>query len=266
MSLVKFLFSRRFLLHLVVALAIVSALIFGLKWGLNTYTNHGETITVPDLEGFNETQIKRVLSSSTMRYEIIDSVYTTSVDPGVVVDQIPEANAKVKEGRKIFLTINAISPRLVNIPDIKYSSLRQAKSYLKAVGLKVGEIMYAPSENENVVMELFHNKKAVEANDKVAFGSAIDLVVGKKSTELTAVPRLIGLTAEAAKQQLASCSLTLGTVVNDNSTPTEEGDTIPVVYMQDHLGEQVYLGTSVNVWVTVSDSVLMQGKSLEGVN
>lgn len=264
MSLVKFLVSKRFLKHFIAAVLIAASLLFALYWVLNSYTNHGEAIRVPDLKGFNEAQVKRVLNTNSMRYEIIDSVYSMKDAPGVVVDQIPEADAKVKEGRKVFLTINALAPRMVNVPDIRYSSLRQAKSHLKAVGLRVGEIMYAPSENENLVMDLFLDNKTIEAGDKAAFGSAIDLVVGKRSTELTSVPKLIGLTEDEARLKLASTSLNLGTVVKDDFKAQEEGDTIPVVYMQDHIGEEVYLGTTVNIWVTLNDSLVIKSQALEG--
>lgn len=264
MSLGKFLISKRFLKHLLAAVTIVIVLLFALFKGLNGYTNHGEALKVPDVTGLNETQVRRILGSNNMRFEIIDSVYSANDAPGAVVDQIPKADSKVKEGRKIFLTINAIAPRMVSIPDIRYSSLRQARSHLKGVGLKVGDIMYAPSENENLVMDVFFEKKAISNEDMVPFGSSIDLVVGKRSSQKTSVPALKGLTEKQAKLKLVSLSLNLGTVVKDNSQPSVEGDTIPVVYMQDRIDEEVFLGTSVNIWVTLNDSLLLENEMIEG--
>ena len=205
------------------AVVIVAVALYALFWVLDSYTNHGEAMHVPDVKGLNEMQVKRILAVNSMRYEIIDSVYSSKDAPGVVVDQIPKADSKVKEGRKIFLTINAVAPRMVNLPDIKYSSLRQARSHLRGVGLKVGQIMYAPSENENLVMDVFLMKRAVAADAEVPFGASIDLVVGKLSSQTIAVPQLIGLTEEEAKLRLVSRSLNLGTVVKDDSEPLEEG-------------------------------------------
>lgn len=266
MSFGKFIISKQFFKHALLAVSIIVVLLVGLNQILREYTNQGETWEVPDLKGLNEAQVKRILMNHSMRFEIIDSIFSPGDQPGVVVDQVPSSGAKVKEGRKLFLTINALSPRLVKVPDIKYSSLRQAKSYLKAIGLTVGKLMYAPSENENMVMEMFFNKKSINAGDDVPFGAVIDVVVGRISTDKVVVPSLIGLSEEEAKISLASYSLNLGSVVRDSSVAEEGGDTIPYVFKQQPVDVPVFLGTSVDVWLTFKSQAAMDSLVVYGVN
>lgn len=266
MSLGKFIVSKQFFIHAFIAVAVVVILLVGLNQILRVYTNQGVAWDVPDLKGLNEVQVKRVLDSHGMRFEIIDSIFSPEDLPGAVVEQVPTAGSKVKEGRKLFLTINALSPRLVKVPDIKYSSLRQAKSYLKGIGLTIGKLMYAPSENENMVMELFFHQKPIDAGDDVPFGAAIDLVVGRKSSETIMVPDLTGLSVDEARVRLASSSLNLGSIVRDTSVAEEGGDTIPYVFKQHPVDMAVFMGTSVDVWLTFKKQAAMDSLVVYGVN
>ena len=58
------------------------------------------------------------------------------------MEQTPRAGAKVKVGRKIYVTVNKSEYRLVRIPSLKDKTKRQAESTLKAIGFKIGEITY----------------------------------------------------------------------------------------------------------------------------
>ena len=67
-------------------------------------TNHGDTITVPNLVGMELNEIDEFLSDRDLRYEILeDSSYSSEYPPYTILQQNPSENEKVKENRKIYL-------------------------------------------------------------------------------------------------------------------------------------------------------------------
>ena len=90
---------------------LVSILILGFFYVfLPGITNHGESVTVPDLIGLEYRDLDKFLTKRSLRYEINqDSGFTSDYPPLAVLKQYPEPGAKVKENRKIFLSLNALS-------------------------------------------------------------------------------------------------------------------------------------------------------------
>ena len=70
-------------------------------------TRHGDFILVPDLKGKNIEEFQSELVELDLQYIISDSGnYNPEFKINSVLDQIPKANTKVKQGRKIYLTLN----------------------------------------------------------------------------------------------------------------------------------------------------------------
>ena len=72
-------------------------------------TNHGDTITVPNLIGMELKDIDEFLSDRDLRYEILDdSSYSSEYPPYSILQQNPSENEKVKENRKIYLNLKIL--------------------------------------------------------------------------------------------------------------------------------------------------------------
>ena len=52
-----------------------------------------------------------------LQFEVTDSVFLTDKKRGTITAQSPNPDFKVKENRKIFLTMNAFYPERVQVPD-----------------------------------------------------------------------------------------------------------------------------------------------------
>src|SRR5687768_13145885 len=81
-------------------------------------TNLGESITVPDLLGMKIEEIEKFLTEHDLQYEVSDSAYSADYPPLTVLRQFPKAGAKVKENRKILISINRVTPPTVPVPDL----------------------------------------------------------------------------------------------------------------------------------------------------
>ncbi|MEQ9415465.1 MAG: PASTA domain-containing protein, partial [Cyclobacteriaceae bacterium] len=108
-------------------------------------TNHGETITVPSLEGMDVEKIEDFLSGHDLRFEISDSSYSEDFPPLTVLQQFPKSGSKVKENRKIYITLNRVTPPTVPMPDLVDRSRINAEVVLKSNELRRGHIILEPS-------------------------------------------------------------------------------------------------------------------------
>jgi beta-lactam-binding protein with PASTA domain len=245
-----FLRSKVFLLNIILAL-LVAAGVFGFtyQW-LDKYTNHGQSIEVPELKGLNMEQVKVLLERLHLRYAVVDSMYQLEKKPGIILEQDPVPKAKVKEDRTIYLTINSgIAPR-VKMPDLTDVSLRQAEAILETFGLKSGGLTYRHDLAKNAVLETRYRGRPIKPGTSVNKGSVIDLVVGDGiGSERTSVPDLTGLTWQEAMTALNNANLAAGAVIFDENIKDSMS---AVVYKQFPLPSdsfQLKQGESVDIYL-----------------
>ena len=179
MSLRKYLTSRVFFMQIAIAIAIVAALVFSFIFWLDSNTNHGQEIEVPNLSKLTEQQVKDKVEELNLNYVILDSVdFKKGYPKFSVVEQDPLPGTKVKEDRKIYIKINSSGFTSVVIPDLIEKTFRQASPTLLALGLEIGEITYVPYLGKDMVRQLKQKGKVLKAGDKVMKTSKIDVVLG----------------------------------------------------------------------------------------
>lgn len=179
MSIVKFLISKTFLKQILMAIVAILVLCFiMLKW-LNISTNHGEFETVPDLKGKSISVAEIELDENNLVMQIQDSAnFNPDYPKFSVIEQDPIAGAKVKEDRKIYLTLNPSGYRKIEVPDLKERTFRQAKPNLEALGFRVGKITYEDNIGKDLVLKMTYKGKTIKPKDKLEKTSVIDLVLG----------------------------------------------------------------------------------------
>jgi beta-lactam-binding protein with PASTA domain len=257
MSLKAFFKSKAFWINISLLVVFFVLLVYLTLLLLKVYTNHGDTISVPDLTGLGEREVQIVTQQKNLEYTIIDSVFVASTIPGTMISQQPEAGHKVKEGRNIYLTISATQPEKVTLPAVVDVSLREAQSRLENAGLKLGQVEYRPSEFINLVLDKKLNGIRLPDDTLLIKGTAVDLVVGKGlSNEKTIVPDVKGMYLGDANRSLYNLSLNTGALIYDQSVQTTEDSTQARVWKQMPEGDGenlIELGTSVDLWLTVDD-------------
>ncbi len=261
MSVLKFLISKKFLIHVASAVGVIVAILIATFISLNIYTHHGENYATPDFSGLTETQFINLVQQKKLRYKIIDSVHISEMTPGVVVEQTPKPGSKVKENRTIFFTINAFSAEQVPMPQLVDFSLRNAQVTLESYGIRVGKLIYIPSEYTQLVLGQQYKGKPIEPGTLIAKGSIIDLLVGQGlSSEKTEVPDLFGMTLEEAKVLLQSNSLNVDAVIYDDSIPSQKDSLRAFIWKQlpdIESGKKMRLGSSLDVWLTIDSIKLL---------
>jgi beta-lactam-binding protein with PASTA domain len=179
MSLGKYLTSRVFFAQAFAALAILAVLSYLFMHWLTFTTDHGHEITVPNLAKLTEQQVEDKLDELDLDYVLLDSVdYNSDFPKFTVVEQDPLPGAKVKEGRKVYIKINASGFSSVRIPDLIDKTYREAVPTLKALGLEEGTITYIPNLGKDMVLEMRFKGRNLKVGDRVLKASKIDLVLG----------------------------------------------------------------------------------------
>jgi eukaryotic-like serine/threonine-protein kinase len=258
MSLKNFLLSKVFVKSLGLAIVIAVGLVLILLIWLNIYTRHGQARPVPDFYGLTIENSIKLAKKNKLRYQVIDSVYTTIVPKGCVVEQNPKPGFKVKKRRRILLTINAFNPEMVGVPNLVGLSLRQASAVVQEAGLETGQLRYIPDLSVDFVIRQLHNGKEIAEGDSLQKGSVIDLVLGKGlSNQRTPVPNLIGLKLERARNTILSGSLNLGAYIYDNTIANSEDTLNALVFKQNpeyKESARLQLGSAVYLWLTVDSA------------
>jgi beta-lactam-binding protein with PASTA domain len=266
MSFKNFIRSKEFLKNLGISAAIFAGSLMILLLCLNIYTRHGQARPVPSFYGLTLEQTTLLAKKNKLRFQIIDSVYTTLVPRGCIAEQNPKPGFKVKKGRNIVLTLNAFHPEMVAMPNVIDLPKRQAIALMESTGLEIGVLKYKPDLSIDVVIDQLYNGKNIPEGDSLQKGSVVDLVLGKGlSNQRTPVPDLIGMNLEPARNKILGASLNLGAYIYDK-TILQLGDSLTaVVFKQNPEYREdatLQLGSAVYLWLTV-DSAKMPVDSTE---
>ena len=176
--------NKYFWINILAMIAVVVLLMFGTLKGIDIYTHHGEAVVVPDVKGMTVAEAGAVFDSRGLACIVSDSTYVKDKPAGCILDYNPAAGQKVKEGRIIYLTINAINIPLQVVPDVAdNSSLRQAEARILASGFKLNDIQYVPGEKD-WVYGVKYRERMLAIGDKVPMGATLTLMVGDGNREV----------------------------------------------------------------------------------
>lgn len=241
---------KKVLINLIVIIAI--SLLLGflfLKLYLPMYTNHGETVSVPDLSGYTFDESTGILENAGLNYEVsLDSGFSTDEKPLAVLKQIPAPEEQVKNGRKIYLTLNARNAPLLKMPKLVNMPLKNVQEMLANIGLERGEIIYVPDIGINVVLEQRYRGVSIDEGFEVPKGARIDLVVGDGlGNQILSVPNFVGM------DEIDAEFLILGSGLRVGQKNYFKNDSIPSgqVFRQTPNAEmQVKTGEIIDLWIS----------------
>jgi eukaryotic-like serine/threonine-protein kinase len=243
--------SKDILVHIGIILAGFFILFFAffflyLPWT----TNHGESITVPDLKGMTVSEMEDVLDDKNLEYEISDSSFVLNAKPLTVYSQYPKSNSTVKEGRKIYITIVSDQAPMVSIPDVVGRSFESGKNQLLSVGLVPDKPEYIPAIEENTILKIKVNGAEVALGQKIPKGSKVVLVVGDGyGNQNVDVPNVTGMMLDEAEILIVGQGLNIGSIIYQDAV-----DIVPGTIMQQRpaVGNKMKVGDVVDVWVAGS--------------
>ncbi|GAB3237837.1 hypothetical protein GCM10027346_29860 [Hymenobacter seoulensis] len=243
--------------HVLVILLATGILVFGFFYVyLPITTNHGETIVVPKVTGMNQTDLEDYLDERNLAHFVDDSTYRPDIRPGTVLNQEPKAGEKVKEGRKIYITVAMKNPPVIKMPKLTDGSLKNAQMILKSYDLIVGQIKLVPNIQKDAVLRQFVGGKEITPGAPIAKNTRVDLEVGDGlGNQEFPVPNLVNMPADEAFTLLAGQGLMVGEKFYQ---PAQDGETEGSIVKQRPVSgpnTTIRMGQMVDVWIAGEEPV-----------
>lgn len=238
------------IIHIGIVISLILVLFLGFFFMYLPFTtNHGEAITVPDLKKKSVEGLEDFLDSRDLRYEVGDCTFVANVAPLTIIAQYPLPGSKVKEGRKIYVTVASRTAPLIKMPKLTDMTHRSAQQLLKSFGLEEGTISYVPDMAQNAVLRQMYNGRVIEPGQPIAKGSKIDLELGEGlGTAQFAAPSVLDMPLDEARIVIVGAGLKIGQVME---VPAQEGQGSGVVVRQNpEGGNSVRIGDVIDLWVT----------------
>jgi serine/threonine-protein kinase len=167
----------------------------------------GREYLLPDITNLSLKEAEEILQKRDLSLKILAEEYNPSKPPGIILSQSPNPQTKVKKGRIVKVVVSK-GEKIVQVPNLKGVSLRQAELMLGEEGLEVGEINWIPSDSfpENVVVN-----SSPSFGLSVPLGMSVNLEVSLgASPDTVMMPNLAGKSLEEAKNILKELSLEIG--------------------------------------------------------
>jgi eukaryotic-like serine/threonine-protein kinase len=223
----QFIFSKLFLRQLAIVAVGGAVFLTALHFWMGYATEHGTVIEVPSYLGISVKDLEAFSDTIPLQYVVNDSIYSDDYPKGTVADQDPAPGTGAKRGRKIYLTVNAVMPQQVKMPDLRDLSFRQAKAVLETVGLRLGDISYRPDIAKNAVLDQMVGSRAIAPGKLLFKGTRVNLVLGDGLSNVEmAMPYLLYHRLDSVTDYLRSMSLNIGLVVID--TPVTDSTRLRV--------------------------------------
>lgn len=201
-------------------LCVVGALYLGLKVG----TRHGKTIKLPNFEKLTLDEAREIADELDLQIVIRDERYDEQVVPGLIIDQNPKPSdirtVRVKPGRRIYVTINAVKSEDNKVPYVAKQSLSEALQKLYIAGFVVDELIYEPGKYENIVQKQEVNNRMVDASTMVMMprGTGVTLYLSyDKKAPYTELPNILNTSLVGARAALWQSGFNVGDIEYDSS-------------------------------------------------
>lgn len=212
----RFLGTKLFLINLALALTVAFLVPYCSLSGLESYTNHGVKVEVPNLVGTPISSIADKIKGIDINYLITDSVFSDDYPKGTIIRQDPEPHTDslpsyVKPERTVYLTIVKLGGEYREVPNLTGDFVKPksiAKQMLEMQGF-IPIFTAKPSKNDYVI-ELRHKGKVILPGTKLLKGAEIEVIHGggKEGLPVT-LPNIKGLSVLKANQAISQAGLVL---------------------------------------------------------
>jgi UDP-N-acetylmuramate--alanine ligase len=255
-SIWAFLKSPFFLKNLAALLGFLLLLFLLLNFLLNRFTHHGESLQVHNYVGMKIDEAIDKARSRSFKIVVSDSVFLVDREPNVVLEQTPPPFSRVKENRRIYVTVTSSTAPKVLLPPLEGSYNYNAyRRKLLRLGLKptIRNRQFNNKLEENTILYFYHDgeritEERLRQGVKVPKGSTLDFVVTERLAEEVAAPDLICMRFEEASWVITNYELVVGEIIGSVTNRDNA-----FVYRQEPApGQMLQKGSQVNVYLTAS--------------
>ena len=253
--------NKHFIFNLLGILAFFLIISFGVMQWLKFYTHHGQKLEIPS---YGDQHIDAAnLDAMKQSFQIVvnDSVHIVGKPGGLIQNQNPPPGSKVKEGRKIYVTVTKYRADQVDISGIKLYGedyeLKKTELNRKGIATSIKSWVYHGVYEEGSISEVWQgNKQLIGLNIEpdanaliVNKGSRLDFVLNRSSGGFVETPDIIGMTLSQASFLLSAHNLSIGSIRNEGGQIVTDHDDAIITEQGNPSGSQVLRGSYIDVIV-----------------
>ena len=199
-------------------------------------------VAVPNLEGLTQDAAATAIAGAKLKVGALTQQTSNTVTLGKVISQDPASGSSVAEGSQVNLVISS-GPQMVAVPTVEGLTQDAATTTITGAKLKLGTITQQTS-NTVVAGKVIGQDPA--SGSSVAEGSPVNLVISS-GPRMVAVPKVEGLTQDAATTTITGAKLKLGTITQQASNTVVSGK---VISQNPASGNSMTEGSPVNLVIS----------------
>ena len=109
---------------------------------------------------------------------MVDSIYVKNKPVGSILETVPPVGTHVKEGRTIYLTLNAYTAHLLTIPSITDMAQQSALRILTTMGFEKVKTKTVPGNYKDLVVALENNRgQRFAAGDRIPANTQLIVLI-----------------------------------------------------------------------------------------
>lgn len=182
---------------------------------------------IPDMAGMTYDDASKSLVALGMEVVINGMNYSESIAKNTILSQTPAGGSKATKGDTVYVVMSGGQEEIM-MPDVVGNSKDKAMEKLEAQTLQLGEVA---EEYSDVVAKGYVISQSVEAEEKIALHTKVDLVISKgninEETAELQVPNLVGASQEEAAKILADMKEREGFTYPLGEVEHEYSQTVP---------------------------------------
>jgi beta-lactam-binding protein with PASTA domain len=176
---------------------------------MTVIVKHSKTIEVPYLKHMSLEKAQSFLSTLDLKYEVSDSVYSSEVAEGYIVNSEPPAKEDIKVGSVIKLVVSKGAKKIA-LPEVIGLTREAAVDSLDNYGITNRVFINYPVEEKNLDGKVVKTKPSIE--DSIALGSMLTIFIGTEKRKVFLMPNLNGMELEEAQREILKYGLILSEV------------------------------------------------------
>jgi beta-lactam-binding protein with PASTA domain len=251
---------KKFLIQLAILVAFVAIILMAVLCWLRIYTNHGQELTLPDYIGKQIDSSQKDAEKKSFSLIVNDSIHIVDKPGGEIIEQNPKGGAKVKENRKIYVTITkgvADRKSLSSLPSLygrNYSRKQKELSHMY-IYTKIKDYQYDSGEPDHILDVWYNGERVIDARGKkknveIVVGDTLEFTLSKRAGAELNIPDLMCRSVAEAKMVLEVSELLLGDIKTEGDISDFENAKIVYQHPSSKDGFTITMGEAIHITVT----------------
>lgn len=236
---------------------LVSLLLFFTFWWMRCYTKHGESLQVHDYTSMKLDDAIEKANSRSFEIVVNDSTYFRGMEPNVVLTQSPKPFSRVKENRKIYITITKTVAESVKLPDFRSND--DYTTYANRLGrleldTKIKSRQFRSKLEPGTILEVYYNGEKItdEVGNgfEVIKGTTVEFIVSERGGGTVPIPDLLCMKFSEAEFIVKSNDLSIGSIIPDATVTDQNNAYVWKQTPKFSRSTMLKLGSQIDIYIT----------------